>query len=170
MPGNNVIGSSATSSWHLVVISYADFPKILLVLNDGKYWKFLRWLRSARLVFRSCRTRMFLFSYFSFPINPFATKWYSIEIEFIFGFVWLLIFWVNVLGSKCIWLLQDEFWFHLLTLDFYESICIYLDYLKKRLFFDILHLFTISEAFWNLIFVYQLNDFRRRWNIYRKCK
>lgn len=107
---------------------------------------------------------------FSFPINPFATKWYSIEIGFIFGFVWLLIFWVNVLGSKCIWLLQDEFWFHLLTLDFYESICIYLDYLKKRLFFDILHLFTISEAFWNLIFVYQLNDFQRRWNIYRKCK
>lgn len=113
---------------------------------------------------------VFIFFYFPFPINPFATKWYSIEIEFIFGFVWLLIFWANVLGSKCIWLLQDEFWFHLLTLDFYESICIYWDYLKKRLFFDILHLFTISEAFWNLIFVYQLNDFRRRWNIYRKCK
>lgn len=66
MPGNNVIGSSATSSWHLVVISYADFSKILLVLNDGKYWKFLRWLRSARLVFRSCLTMMFFFLFY-FP-------------------------------------------------------------------------------------------------------
>ena len=72
--------------------------------------------------------------YFSSPISSFATKWYSIGIGFIFGFVWLLIFWVNVLGSKCIWLLQDEFWFHLLTLDFYMRMYVYLDCSKKRLF------------------------------------
>lgn len=155
------IESSATSSfWHMVLISYADFLD-----PSSRKWREILEIFTTSAILSSLIAIGFHRSLF---YHQYVRRKGSIEIGFISDphpppIAWLLIFWVNGLGSKCIWLLQDGVYIRLVKLDFaflphHPLPClIFIENLFENLRHIYLHVYIIDEAIENFIFVYHLN-------------